>query len=455
MPIVDMSESSIFERKIYSQMLDWKNRYGRSRALLIEGARRVGKSTIVRSFVKNEFKSSIIIDFSTQIPDVRNYFIEYGDNLDRLFLFLQSRYNVILEEGESAIVFDEVQLFPPARQMIKHLVADGRFSYIETGSLISLRQNVKDILIPSEERRIQMHPMDFEEFQWAQGNKTTIPFLRKMFNDREPLGFDEHRRMMREYMLYVLVGGMPQAVEAFVTNNDFQSVEEVKRDILNLYLDDVMKIPGNLGIKSREVLEHIPANLSRHDKSFSASEIRKNSATREYYSAITWLKESKIVNACFRSSNPNPALELYYDRNTVKLYMLDTGLLVTSMFRSNIANRDELYRSILDNKLDMNRGMILENIVSQELTAKNLPLVFSKFYIEGSTNVQEVDFIMADAESVTPIEVKSGVSSKHASLDRFMVKYRDLVKEAYVVHTKNLRVDGAITYVPAYMTMFI
>lgn len=450
-----MSETMIFERKIYNQMLNWKKNFGRSRALLIEGARRVGKSTIVRSFVENEFQSSIIIDFSTQIPDVRNYFIEYGDNLDRLFLFLQTRYNVILEEGKSAIVFDEVQQFPFARQMIKHLVADGRYSYIETGSLISLRRNVKDILIPSEERRIQMHPMDFEEFLWAQGNRTTIPFLKKMFDDREPLGSDEHKRMMREYMLYILVGGMPQAVEAFVTDNNFQSVEEVKKDILNLYFDDVMKIPGNLGIKSREILEHIPANLSRHDKSFSSSEIRKDSVTREYYSAITWLKESRIVNTCFRSSNPNPALESYYDRNTVKLYMLDTGLLITSMFRSNIANRDELYRSILDNRLDMNKGMILENVVSQELAARDLPLVFSKFYIEGSTNVQEVDFIMADARSVTPIEVKSGVSSKHASLDRFMMKYKDAVKEAYVVHTKDLRVDGEITYIPAYMTMFL
>jgi hypothetical protein len=444
-----------FKRKIYDRILDWKKKYSGKYALLIKGARRVGKTTVVEKFAKNEYKTFILIDFSKIDSDVEEIFTHNAGNLDKIFLFLQDAYNTILYNRESLIIFDEVQLFPFARQMIKHFVADGRYDYIETGSLLSIKQNVENILIPSEEMSIEMHPMDFEEFLWAQNNEVTVHIIRDAFKNRVPLGNILHKQIMDRYVLYMLIGGMPQAVEAYIENNNFESVENVKQTILNLYSDDTSKIKTDRGLKSKRIFEQIPSFLSKHEKTFSPSMMREGTKTREYYDSVTWLGESRMVNICYRNSDPSPALDLNLDENSFKIYMVDTGLLITASFRSNTGNREEVYKNLLKNKMAVNKGMFFENMVAQELTATGHKLRFCKFYIEGSTNIQEVDFIIADSKKITPIESKSGVSGKHASLDRFMNKFSSRVGEGYVIHSKDLKVDGNIVYLPIYMTMFL
>jgi len=446
---------AIFKRKIYDRISEWKEQYGGKYALLIEGARRVGKTTVVMQFVKNEYRSSIIIDFSKSDKEIKDLFADHAGDLDRFFLYLQQIYKTVLHERESAIVFDEVQLFPLARQMIKHLVADGRYDYIETGSLLSIKQNVSDILIPSEEMSIDMHPMDFEEFLWAQKDEVTVPLIRKAFEDRTPLGPSMHKRIMNTYGIYMLVGGMPQSVEAYLEKNNFEAVETAKRLILKLYADDTAKIKIDRGSKSKRILFMIPSFLSKHEKTFSPSQLRKGSKTRDYFDSITWLSESKIVNVCYRNSDPSPALDLNLDEHTFKIYLADTGLLITASFDSNVGDRDEVYKDILRNKMRINRGMFFENMVAQELVSAGHGLVFGKFFFEGSTNMQEVDFIVADGRKMIPIEAKSGASGRHVSLDRFMEKFSSRVKIGCVVHSKDLRVDGDIVYIPIYMAMFL
>jgi len=302
---------------------------------------------------------------------------------------------------------------------------------------------------------IDMHPMDFEEFLWAQNDEVTIPLLKKAFDDRSPLGASMHRRIMDTYSIYMLVGGMPQAVEAFLEKKNFDEVEAVKRIIMKLYADDVSKIKADRGSKAKRILFMIPSLLSRHDKTFSPSQLKKGSKTREYFDSVTWLGESKIVNVCYRNSDPGPALNLNLDEYTFKMYLVDTGLLITASFDSNVGDRDEVYKDLLNNKMKMNRGMFFENMVAQTLVSTGHDLVFSKFSVEGSTNMQEVDFIIADGRKMIPVETKSATSGRHTSLDRFMVKFSSRVDMGYVIHSKDLRVDGKIVYVPIYMSMFL
>ena len=438
----------IFRRKAYDRMLEWKADNGKY-ALIIEGARRTGKTTIATEFAKNEYRSHIVINFSVPHEEIENLFKDYGKGADRFFLRLQEITNVHLHPRESVIVFDEVQKFPLARQLIKQLVEDGRYDYIETGSLISIKKNVEDIVIPSEEMPMELHPMDFEEFLWAMGNETTVPLIRECFAKREPLGFDAHRRIMDLYTTYMIVGGMPQAVASFLEDNNFESVEKSKRTILNLYRNDAVKI------NARRILTMIPAFLSRHEKTFSPGMVRKGSATRDYLDAVEWLGESKMVNICIRSSDPGPAVDLTLDENSFKMYMLDTGLMITQAFITNVADRRKLYDDLLRGRLNVNLGMVFENMVAQELTMTGHSLVFAKFEHDDSNYLQEVDFVIPEGGKVIPIECKSGVSTRHVSLDRFLNKYGKSVKHAYVVHGKDLRVDGDITYIPIYMTMFI
>ena len=438
----------IFRRKAYDRMLEWKADNGRY-ALMIEGARRTGKTTIATEFAKNEYRSHIIINFSVPNEEIENLFKDYGKGADRFFLRLQEITNVHLHPRESVIIFDEVQKFPLARQLIKQLVEDGRYDYIETGSLISIKKNVEDIVIPSEEMPMELHPMDFEEFLWAMGNETTVPLIRECFAKREPLGFDAHRRIMDLYTTYMIVGGMPQAVASFLEDNNFESVEKSKRTILNLYRNDAVKI------NARRILTMIPAFLSRHEKTFSPGMVRKGSATRDYLDAVEWLGESKMVNICIRSSDPGPAVDLTLDENSFKMYMLDTGLMITQAFITNVADRRKLYDDLLRGRLNVNLGMVFENMVAQELTMTGHSLVFAKFEHDDSDYLQEVDFVIPEGGKVIPVECKSGVSTRHVSLDRFLNKYGKSVKHAYVVHGKDLRVDGDITYIPIYMTMFI
>jgi len=444
----------VFRRKIYDKLSEWKEEHNGKYAIMIEGARRVGKTTVVKQFVKDMYRSSIIIDFSKADEQTKDLFRNHMNNLDMFFLHLQRIYDTVLYDRESAVVFDEVQFFPLARQAVKHLVADGRYDYIETGSLISIKENVQDILIPSEEMSVSMHPMDFEEFLRAQNDEVTVPMLRKAFRDRTPLG-PAHRHYMNKYNIYMLVGGMPQAVEAYLEKKNFEAVESVKRSILKLYSDDASKIRSDHGSKSKRILSMIPSFLSKHEKTFSPSQLRKGSKTREYFDSVVWLGESKMVNLCYRNSDPSPALDLSLDEYTFKIYMLDTGLLVTASFVSNTGRPDDIYTGILNNKMGINKGMFFENMIAQELVSSGHRLIFSRFESKDSDRTQEVDFVIADGGKVIPVESKSGVSNRHASLDRFMGKYSKHTDLGYVVHTKDLRVDGKIVYIPVYLAMFL
>lgn len=443
----------MFRRKVYDRIMEWKAGNG-STGLFIEGPRRVGKTTVVEEFARNEFDSYLLIDFSIASKEVLGLFNRYSSDLDSLFLYLQLEFGVELFEKRSVIIFDEIQFFPFARQMIKHLVKDGRYYYIETGSLVSIRGASKDILLPSEEDRIQMNPMDFEEFLWATGDTVTPKLLRRSFEEKTPMN-EAHKVVMRKFTEYMLVGGMPQAVSEFIDTNNFDKVEGSKTRILNLYLDDTEKSGASLKFKTRQILSKLPAMLSRHEKRFSPSAIKKDSRTREYVKAVNWLADSKMVNRCFRISDPNPAMDQNVDETAFKLYMADTGLLITSAFMSNSGDRDEIYKALVSGKLSINKGMFLENAVAQALVASGHNPGFGRFEDQIERKTYEVDFLIADSGRVIPIEVKSGQSAKHASLDRYIDRYGKWIDQAYVVHTKDLRVDGDLIYIPVYMTMFI
>ena len=450
-----MDNGTIFRRKIYDDLLDWKVNSSHKYALLIEGARRVGKTTIIKKFASEEYRSNIIIDFSIANNEIKSLFTNYMNDLDTFFFRLQTIFDTELHVHESLIVFDEVQLFPLARQAIKHLVADGRYAYVETGSLISIKKNVNDILIPSEELSISMHPMDFEEFLWATSKSMTMELIRRSFKDRVPLGFESHKRVMSLYSTYMMVGGMPSSVSTYISENNPKEVEKAKSAILKLYRDDMMKIPGLTGSNAMMIFDLIPSQLSNHEKTFSPSDVRDNSATRDYKDCISWLKQSKTVNVCQCCNEPSPALDQSINKNCFKIYLLDTGLLMTLALEKNIANRDKLYESLISNKMSLNKGMFFENMVAQELTMMNRGLVFIKFYTKESDRIQEVDFLIADGKRVTPIEVKSSRSSEHVSLDRLMRKYPKMMDGPYVIHSKDLEVRDGVTYIPIYMTMLL
>lgn len=443
----------MFKRKIYDKMLEWKNDFSESYALMIEGPRRVGKTTLAKEFASKEFRSFLFIDFSVAPKEAKEAFVNHPDDYDMLFFRLQSIYGVTLYEHESAVVFDEIQAFPPARQAIKHLVEDGRYRYIETGSLISIKKNVRDIVIPSEEMNLKMHPMDFEEFLWAIG-KTKVPEqIKKAFEDRASLGIETHKSIMRLFYTYMLVGGMPQSVNAFVSGKSPKTIDEIKRQILIVYKDDMVKFGELHGTKARLVFEGIPYALSKHEKSFSPSDIKKNTVSKTYMKSINWLEQSRTVNICRRCTDPGPALDMTIDEYAFKIYMADTGLLTSLSLESNLMDKNELYDTILNGRLGINEGMFFENIVAQELAANDRKLIYVKFYTEESENIQEVDFVLVSGNRVLPIEVKSGVSSKHKSLDRFAEKYSKRVRESYVIHAKDLKTEGNVVYIPAYMTM--
>ena len=356
------------KRKIYSQLLDWKNNRQGEVALLIEGARRIGKSYIVEEFAKNEYESYIIIDFNKVEPRVKRWFVDYMEDLDTFFEMLQQHYHVKLIPRKSVIIFDEVQLYPRARGSIKYLVADRRFDYIETGSLISIKKNVKNIVIPSEERAIAMYPMDFEEFLWAMGNETLMPFLQKQFEVGKPLK-DLHREVMDLFRRYMMVGGMPQVVEKYVQTRDVEQVDAVKRDILAIYRNDIRKYAGRLAMKVESIFDEIPAQLMRNERKFRLVDIKKDARMRDYETAFMWLSDAKIVNCCYNTTAPNIGLKLNMDRMTLKCYMADTGLLISHAFDEKELVSNELYRKLLMDKLEVNAGMLIENIVAQMLTA--------------------------------------------------------------------------------------
>ncbi len=441
----------IFKRKIYEKLLDWKNNWAGKMALLIQGARRIGKSTIVEKFAKNEYETYILINFQKDANKVKSLFKNDISDLDSFFRTLSLLYGKNLISRKSLIIFDEVQLFPLARQAIKHLVKDGRYDYIETGSLISIKQNVKNILIPSEEHRINMYPMDFEEFLWAKGDFVTTNLLRTFFEKLIPLGPAVHRKVMKDFMLYVAVGGMPQAVNELLETNNFSRVDEVKRDILNLYRDDLKKLDAKNRFSTSLIFNAVPSELSTKSKTFRSVALGKNARISRTYSSYEAIKDSMIVNMANNCSDPNYGFNfLAKDYGKQKIYMGDTGLLVTTIFEdSNKPIEESIYKQLIVDKLQVNTGMIMENAVAQALVSLGYELCFHRF------DRHEIKFLISSKNKLIPIEVKSSSYSSHKSLDMFEKKYSDRIKTSYVIYGKDIKRQGNVTFIPFYMTMFL
>lgn len=446
------------KRKIYTTLLDWKERRAGKTALLIDGARRVGKSYIVEAFAKKEYRSYIVIDFFTASQDVKDLFDNYLHDLDTFFLFLSNYYQVKLYPRETLIVFDEVQEFPRARGAIKYLVADGRYDYIETGSLMSIKKNVQDALIPSEEHHVKLYPMDFEEFLWALGDDMLMPFIKERFEKKQPLGPALHRKAMDLFRQYLIVGGMPQAVKEFVESRDFDEVDRVKRDILTLYRADMMKHAQGYEIKVARVFDEIPLQLQKHERKFKLADLEKNARMRDYEDALFWLDDAMIVNTCYNSTAPNIGLKLNMDRLTLKCYMADTGLLISHAFDENGIVSEKIYKKILFDKLEVNMGMIVENVVAQMLVASGHKLYFYSNPSREDKNARmEIDFLIAkdkisNRHNISPIEVKSSTRYTLTSLRKFVTKYKEQTHIPYVIHPNDFKEEDGIVYLPLYMT---
>lgn len=442
----------MFQRKIYEKMLDWKKDSDGRSALLIEGARRIGKSTVVEEFGKNEYESYILIDFSKASKEVRDLFEDVSD-LNYLFLQLQLRYRKDLHERKSLIIFDEVQLCPKARQAIKSLVQDHRYDYIETGSLISIKKNVKDILIPSEERKLAMYPMDYEEFLWALGDDTTIPLLKKCYEAGMGLGEKMNRKLLRDFRLYMLIGGMPQAVDEYLRSNNFRKVDEIKRDILNLYEDDFMKIDPTGRIST--LFDAIPAQLNKNASRFQASSVLGGEQTEKILELIAELKESKTVLVSYHANDPDVGMSNSKDLSRFKMYICDTGLFTTLMFKDRDFTENIIYEKLLSDKLSANLGYLYENVVAQILVASGNELFYYTMLNEVSKHNYEIDFIISRKNKICPIEIKSSGYKTHKSLDAFTEKFSDRILWRYLIYTKDFVKDTDIYCVPIYMTQFL
>lgn len=442
----------MLKRKIYNRLLRWKKESNGRTALLIEGARRVGKTYIIKKFGENEYESYILIDFSYMSKNLKDIFDYDKTNLDLFFMKLSILYETKLVERNSLIIFDEVQLFPEARQLIKQLVKDGRYDYIETGSLLSIKQNVKDILIPSEEEKIEMFPLDFEEFLWAVGDNVSYKTLEIFKKKLKPLGQDIHHKIMTKFRLYMIVGGMPQAVMAYLENKDFDDVERVKTNILNLYRNDIVKFANRNSNYVTAIFDKIPAELTKKEKKFMLSTLSKDARSRTYNDAFMWLIEAKIVNPCFNTTDPNIGLAMSGDYSSFKLYMGDTGLLVTQALNDNNKQKTFLFNNLLLNDLNINQGMFAENIVAQSLVSNGHKLFFySKNDRNNSENTMEIDFVITDSNKLIPIEVKSGSYRSVRSLDKFTLKFKKRITKKIVLHSKDLKVVNNIIYLPIYM----
>jgi len=446
----------ILKRKIYQNLLKWKNESCGTSAMLVNGARRVGKSFIARCFGENEYKSVLTIDFSNITKEVRDIFENDKTDYDVFFSKLTAHYPVKLYKRESLVIFDEVQLLPIARQMIKHLVADGRYDYIETGSLISIKQNVKDILIPSEEDSIEMYPMDFEEFLWATGNDTLMPYISDCFTQMKPLGQALHRKAMNEFRQYMLVGGMPQAVLAYLTDKDYAIADIEKVKILKLYRSDITKYATGYKGKVTEIFDSIPGQLSRKEKKYKLSSIKKQARMRSYENAFMWLEDGMITNPCFNASDPNVGLALSFDHSTHKLYMADTGLLVTHTFKDKGYAQNALYNAILLDKLNINEGMLMENIAAQLLRTNGHRLFFySRSDSFNRKNTMEIDFLINIDNKISPVEVKSSAYKLHSSLDKFRNKFKTNLGNAYILYSKDVLIKDEVIHLPIYMTSLL
>jgi len=450
--VVMGKKNYIFKRKIYDRMLRWKKERDGASALLIQGARRIGKSTIVEQFAKNEYKSYILIDFSDCPQGVFELFKDTSD-LNYIFFQLQLIYHVKLYERQSVIVFDEVQLQPLARQAIKKLVKDHRYDYIETGSLITVRKTSGDILIPSEETKVDMFPMDYEEFRWAMDDDVTIPLLKTAFDKRMPLGDSVHRRMMRDFRLYMLVGGMPKAVAEYLNTNNLEDVDIVKREIISLYEEDFFKIDPTG--KATAIFDALPAQLSANRLRYRVSEAVEGERTSSVSELVMTMDSSMAVNVCYHSNDPNVGLALTKDTEKFKMYASDTGLFITLAFKDKEFTENAIYNRLLNDKLSANLGYVYENVIAQMLRATGKHLYYHTIPFNEGKKYYEIDFLLADGHKISPVEVKSSGYKAHASLDFFSKKFSSRIQNRYVVYTKDLKREDGVDYIPVYMTMFL
>lgn len=445
------------KRKIYGQLLEWKEKRSQKEALLIDGARRVGKSWIVEEFARREYESYILIDFSEASDAIKELFQVYKGRWDEFFMHLQLETGVKLKPGKSLIVFDEIQKFPVAREAIKYLVKDGRYSYIETGSLMSINANVKGINIPSEEHRIDMHPMDLEEFMWALGDDMLMEHVKDCFAKRQPLGQSLHRKMMDYLRLYMIVGGMPQAVAEWVETKDFEEVDRTKRNILSLCRSDISKYARGQEARVTKIFDTIPSQLQKHEKKFKLAALGKGTRGRNVETAFFWLDESRVVNTCYAASEPTVGLEMKMQEASRKLYMADTGLLISHAFSEAAIKAEELYRKLMHDKLEVNKGMLVENLVAQMLrTAGHRLYFFSQYSKTEAEERMEVDFlvqkpVVSSRHNIHPIEVKSSPRYTLTSIGRFKRKFDKAVAEPIVLHTGDLKVEAGVIYLPLYM----
>ena len=445
-------EKPVFKRKIYNEILEWKENRSNKYALLIKGARRVGKSTIAEEFAKNEFKSYILIDFAHTSKEIIGLFDDMY-NLDFFFLQLQQFTGIRLYEKESVIIFDEVQLLPKARQAIKYLVADGRYRYIETGSLLSIKKNTKDILIPSEEHKISMYPMDFEEFLWAIGDEITADTIKLLLKNKKSAGDALHRNLMRKFRLYMLIGGMPQAIETYIGQNNLQAVDEVKREIVDLYEEDFVKIDGT-GLAG-DIYDAIPANLSNNASRYVLSNAREGTRSEQVRELIPDMLSSFTVNIAYHANNPSVGMPLEKDAGRYKLFLADVGLFVTLVFKDKNYTENVIYNKLLSDKLEANLGYVYENVVAQMLIAKGNNLFYYTMESDTSNHLYEIDFLISVSNKICPIEVKSGNYRSHKSLDVFCNKFSSRIRDKYVVHTKDYKWENGIHYIPVYMVPFL
>lgn len=442
----------LFKRKIYDQLLEWKHRSHGETALLIEGARRVGKSTIVEEFGRREYKSVAVIDFMRPNHNVVSAILNHPEDLDILFTEISLAYKVKLHERNTLIVFDEVQRCPQARELIKALVADRRYDYIETGSLISIKMNVADITIPSEEESIGMYPMDFEEFLWAMDDDVTFPIVRRAYDERRPMGRSFHDTAMHRFREYLMVGGMPQAVAKYRETHNFGDVDVVKRTILKLYRNDIAKFAKSGAAKVRRVFDGIPGQLSKKEKKFSLASLGKNARKRTYEDAFLWLADAKVANIAYNATDPGVALALSEDDSTCKVYSADTGLMIAQSLGDRSFTEGAIYAEVYSGNLGVNEGMVMENYVAQALTASGRRLFFySRYDLENAANRMEIDFLIRRGDKICPVEVKSGNSRSHASLDKFRAKFGKRIGESFVLCTKDLAEKDGVTYLPLYM----
>ena len=439
----------IFKRKIYSKMLEWKQQSNGKTALLIKGARRVGKSTIVKEFAQKEYKTCILIDFSNVSKQV-NALFEDMMNLDYFFIRLQTFFNVTLYNRNSVIIFDEVQFQPLARQAIKHLVADGRYDYIETGSLISIRKNVENILIPSEEEQLPLYPMDLDEFYWATGNDATPEHLKQIFAMKQPIGDAVHRKLMKDLRLYMLVGGMPQAVDAYINENNLQAVDKVKRNILQLYDVDFNKIDQSG--RASKIFKNIPAQLTGNAARYMISTVTDSRRSDAISTIVSEMKESMVVNIAYNTTDPNVGLGMSRDLDSYKIYLGDTGLFVTLAFWDKDFAENIIYQKLLNDKLDANLGYVYENLVAQMLRCGGNELYYHTFPSGNGNHNYEIDFLISNGNKIVPIEVKSSGYKSHKSLDVFCSKYSSRIGDRILLYTKDYKKEETIQYIPVYFT---